>query len=94
MSIDYEVCRICGEIFPDCEEYAYCDKCGNTFHMDCVGLESGEELTPDKCPICSMEIITPEDLLNFIFTEKGINRHDVENEYREWVRSDANSKGE
>ena len=28
------------------------------------------------------------------FNEKGINRHDVENEYREWVRSDANSKGE
>ena len=46
MSIDYEVCRVCGEAFPDCEEYAYCDKCGNTFHMDCVGLESGEELTP------------------------------------------------
>ena len=67
MSIDYEVCGVCGEAFPDCEDYAYCDKCGNTFHRDCIDDWDGEELTPDKCPICSMEIIPPEDLLNFIF---------------------------
>ena len=94
MSSEYKVGGVCGEAFPDCEDYEVCVKCENTFHRDCIDAWDGEELTPDKCPICSMEIIPPEDLLNFLFAKKGLNRHDTENEYREWVREDANSKGE
>jgi hypothetical protein len=86
MGVDFFNCDICGEIFSDCEHWGCCYPCGSTLCGDCYDsasekykAEGGELLA---CQICSKDIISDLEVLNFTLKKFNINRKDIEDEIR------------
>lgn len=84
MSIDFYVCDKCGETFPDCSEYTYCEDCNGNLCGDC-SKEIGNYIYMNKeiCPFCRKDIITDNMLLHFALRILDVTRQELEEKYRE-----------
>lgn len=58
MGVDWEVCQLCGETYPDCGPTQYCEGCGTRFCGYCKEAEIGE-----TCPLCRYETVEAPQVL-------------------------------
>lgn len=72
MGVDYCSCSICGEGYPDNDEYCLsCEECDNEFCSRCVEkykLEYNEDkidCSLKNCPVCNNKIILDKDILEY-----------------------------
>lgn len=49
MGVDFMVCNNCGETFPDCGDYVYCDGCGTRWCSDDCAEEEGYDFAEESC---------------------------------------------
>lgn len=66
MSVDYYNCAKCGQIFPDCDTFEYCEHCGNLFcSEECADLNEAPDAEEDEThPQCCICRCTFDDLSN------------------------------
>ncbi|WP_077297366.1 hypothetical protein [Virgibacillus pantothenticus] len=82
MGIDYLVCEVCGEGFPDVMEYGFCGNCEATLCEDCFAdmqVKYGEigedheqacnvgEFAPNKCDECTKPKIDTKKFETFMY---------------------------
>lgn len=91
MGIDYYSCKSCGETFPDCGEYVYCECDENWCSMECAeedGFKRGEfEVWNDyykkyvtqesSCKYCRKEDVEDSALLSTALKLLGVTRADL-----------------
>jgi len=58
MGVDWKVCQLCEETYPDCGPTQFCEGCKTTFCGYCKEAEIGE-----TCPLCRYEMVTPDAVL-------------------------------
>lgn len=92
MSIDYLVCEVCGEGFPDVMEYGYCGNCEATLCEYCFAdmqVKYGEigedheqacnvgEFAPNKCDECTKPKLDTKKFETLLyFLVKDATRYD------------------
>lgn len=83
------VCQICGnadagmDASPSDFGMAECEN-GHTFctsHSSHQGLQDYEN-SPEKCPICSLEVILDEDLLDYVIKKSSIDKDNLLHEIK------------
>jgi len=91
MSVDFYACSRCGDTFPDCGDYSYCEFCGNHYCSEnCSELklvksdededESNEDDEQDEqynCCICRKEVATDDILLKALLKRFELTREDA-----------------
>lgn len=76
MSVDWYNCASCGQSFNDCGYFFGCD-CGEMFcSAECGDKkgECGDGDNPTTCNICRGEVVTEEQLMEYLIKESGITR--------------------
>jgi len=89
MGVDFLICDICHESFPDCGDFVSCD-CGGRFCSsecaqidDCVYDEDGEPVEDEDgdfiigeetCVLCRGEALTDQDLIEFLLKKLSLTR--------------------
>lgn len=101
MGVDYYNCSICGRIFPDCTDYGYCSNCeerlcGNCKEEQVEKYGNPEEdseaaalygtYSPEKCDLCSGEIIQDYDVIQWFINKTGIAKEEVIKTIKENIR--------
>ena len=85
MGIDYYVCDVCGETFPDCGEYYTCE-CGRLYcSEECATSDEVEDYPDDvdgdynfeSCKYCRGEAFTDIDILNYMLKKHKTNREKI-----------------
>ena len=80
MSIDYVVCKNCGEAFPDCGDFEYCE-CGETWcSSECAdkdGVTSDADGQVTSCSYCRKEKFDDGKILKYILSKYGKSKEDV-----------------
>jgi hypothetical protein len=86
MGVDWLTCNYCGETFPDCGDYVYCEECGTRWcSVECaeadgyVWDETSEHF--ETCKFCRGEDHTDEVLLEFALELLKMDREDLIEEY-------------
>jgi len=90
MGVDYYNCSICGVIFNDCGNFGWCDNCGARLCEECheAQVEKNGEVGEDgetdygedaavRCDLCSGEIITDSDIIDYFLTKTGQDKDEV-----------------
>ena len=70
--IDYLTCDCCGEAFPDVCDYLNCEKCDAVLCEGCCeqyGVEVYRNTEKDGCPVCNGDIVTDQQLLEFLIVK-------------------------
>lgn len=94
MGVDFIPCEKCGETFPDCGPYTWCEDCGVYLCTGCaneLGISQGM-LTSDDCPYCSGEEVTSDEMLAFALEKLGITEEALETELKERKRNDLDKR--
>ena len=90
MGIDYCVCKKCDGAFPDVIDYGYCVKCDESYCGYCTdeiqksgGFEIDEEANEIiGCPYCKGEIVSDEQLLNWLLLEYQVTKEELIERYK------------
>lgn len=92
MGVEFLICRICNDTFPDCGEFSHCAGCRKNFCKYCAKdfvfesyeePEKGEPVPEVTCPVCTMQHISDKELLAFVIeTKLGVTRDSLEADYR------------
>lgn len=66
MSVDYFVCKCCGETVCDCDENIVFCNCGETWcHIECA-KEDGYDKELGTCGWCRGELKTDDEILDYL----------------------------
>jgi len=93
MGVDFITCANCGENFPDCMSYFWCD-CGCSFcSNECGGCKTEEEETDGydevrSCIFCRMEQVKDCDIIKFLLSKCGITYEQAIEDYKKEHKSD------
>ena len=87
MGVDWLACKNCGETFPDCGDFTYCE-CGTYWcSYECAesdGYERPEENDESSCKYCREEDYDNYELLDYVIEKYyGGSRGDLVKEYKE-----------
>ena len=88
MGVDWMACDTCGETFPDCGDYVYCNCGRNWCSYECANEDGFTELDEDEypdldederksCKFCREEDFTDEELLVSLMDYHELTRNDV-----------------
>lgn len=83
MVIDYKVCDICKQGFPDCCEFYWCD-CGKLFCCKGCAIDGGFDSIDDydcddtTCKYCRNESVEDEELLKFALEKLKLTKFELE----------------
>lgn len=76
MSVDWYNCANCNVSFNDCGHFFGCD-CGEMFCCAECGDKKGDcgdDVDPATCKICRGEVVTDEQLLEYLIEKSGLTR--------------------
>ena len=79
MSVDFFDCPKCGRSVCECGDYFRCEVCESKFCVNC----QGDSDVCGGCPICSLEFISDEMMVNFLLGKLKMTRKKAEKEFRE-----------
>lgn len=72
-----------------CGDVAYDSKCSLCKKFGCDGkCRTKVEIKEFRCPRCSAEIVTEEDLLKYFLVRYKITREVAESRYRKWIKKE------
>jgi hypothetical protein len=85
MGVDFLVCKLCGDTFPDCGDFVRCDCYCKWCSDECAekdGFRVDEDETEEyeeerSCNYCRRESADDPTLLSFLLTELGLTREKV-----------------
>jgi hypothetical protein len=86
MGIDYDNCAICGDIYPDCDDYGHCESCGSSWCSSCNESHSSFMFDGrERCTLCfktQPDEVKPRDLLALALKKLGCSESDLAHELR------------
>ena len=89
MGIDYYVCDVCGESYPDCGPCGMCGNCESSLCGDChdkakekYGVHTDDSYDSLKCQLCTKDVITNDVMVEFLLKRIGVTRKQVEKDIR------------
>ncbi len=79
MGVDFYPCKDCGETFPDCGSYVFCEGCSSRFcHNDCADMRYLDDNQDEQnCKYCRMETATSSDLLYALLKHFSLTHDDA-----------------
>lgn len=86
MGVDFYPCDDCGETFPDCGVYFWCEDCSNKLCEECMRRHkagdrydeyTGREKEHPYCPFCDGDVVSDADLLEFAIHLTGLTREEI-----------------
>jgi hypothetical protein len=78
MGVSFHKCKNCGDTVCDCGPFWICEKCGEVLCDGCrLELDASE-----KCPFCTLKVITDKQLLKFALKKLNATRKELEAELR------------
>lgn len=91
MGVDWKVCGICGETFPDCGEYYKCAKCEGYVCTSCYddqlkygtvkedsdeAVDFGDDALVE-CDCCSSKFVHDADIVEYLLKVSKMTKDDV-----------------
>lgn len=87
MGVDYYTCDVCSEVYCDCGYCGLCEECSAGLCGDCYdkaidkyGKDDDGQL--NACQICSQDVISDKEVLNFMLKKYDVSRADIETEIK------------
>ena len=76
MGVDFHVCPLCKETYPDCGEVRFCEGCETSF----CGYCEPEVDIGETCPLCRYDEVSTEQVLEWTIANYGLpNKKALEN---------------